>query len=85
VLVPIIVIPFFFQIPAVAFALFWFLIQIVQGYYALAAPEVGAGIGSSAHGADAQHRVGRQLAEAVTQSPVRAPPAGFVAQGHGTV
>jgi len=49
VLVPIIIFPLFFDIPAMGFALFWFGLQLLQGYGAMMAPEMGAGIAWWAH------------------------------------
>lgn len=48
-LVPIIIIPLVFSIPAVAFAAVWFGIQVLQGAWDLASPNVGDGIAWWAH------------------------------------
>lgn len=49
ILVPIVIIPFFFEIPAVSFAIIWFLLQILQGALDLFAPSFGGGIAWWAH------------------------------------
>ena len=49
VLVPIIIIPLFFDIPAMLFAALWFLTQIMQGTSMLLAPSAGGGIAWWAH------------------------------------
>jgi membrane associated rhomboid family serine protease len=49
VLVPIIIIPLFFEIPAFVFVGFWFLIQILQGTVALALPSTGESVAWWAH------------------------------------
>lgn len=49
VLVPIIIFPLFFDVPAMAFALFWFALQVLQGYADLMTPQMGAGIAWWAH------------------------------------
>lgn len=49
VLVPILLIPFFFEVPAAIFAAIWFFTQVVQGVGALFAPAVGGGVAWWAH------------------------------------
>lgn len=49
VLVPIIIIPLFFDIPAMLFAGLWFLAQVMQGTGSLFAPATGGGIAWWAH------------------------------------
>jgi membrane associated rhomboid family serine protease len=49
VMVPIIIIPFFFEIPAFLFAALWFLMQLLQGTSELLAPSPGAGVAWWAH------------------------------------
>ncbi len=49
VMVPILFIPFFFEMPAALFALIWFLTQLVQGVGAVLAPAVGGGVAWWAH------------------------------------
>lgn len=48
-LIPIVIIPFFFQVPALAFALIWFGLQFLQGTIDLVSPELGGGIAWWAH------------------------------------
>jgi membrane associated rhomboid family serine protease len=48
-LIPIVIIPFFFTIPALAFALIWFGIQFLQGAIDLVSPSMGGGIAWWAH------------------------------------
>lgn len=48
-LVPIIIIPFIFQIPAVAFAAIWFGMQLLQGAWESLTPSMGGGIAWWAH------------------------------------
>jgi membrane associated rhomboid family serine protease len=48
-LVPIIIIPFFFTMPALAFALLWFGVQLFQGAVDLVSPSMGGGIAWWAH------------------------------------
>jgi membrane associated rhomboid family serine protease len=47
--IPIIIIPFFFKIPAMGFAAVWFLLQFMQGFMDLWSPSVGGGIAWWAH------------------------------------
>jgi membrane associated rhomboid family serine protease len=49
VLVPILFFPLFFQIPAVIFAGFWFLMQVLQGSAQVLAPLEGGGVAWWAH------------------------------------
>jgi membrane associated rhomboid family serine protease len=49
VLVPIIIIPLFFSIPAVVFAAIWFFLQVIQGTSALLTPFNAGGIAWWAH------------------------------------
>ncbi len=48
-LVPILFFPFFFEIPAIIFAVFWFMTQIVPGITSLLMPAAGGGIAWWAH------------------------------------
>lgn len=47
--VPILFVPFFVEVPAIAFAAFWFLSQIVPGLLALGAPGEAGGVAWWAH------------------------------------
>ena len=49
VMIPVFFVPFFFEVPALVFALIWFAIQFVQGVGALLAPAVGGGVAWWAH------------------------------------
>ncbi len=49
VVVPIVFIPLFFQVPAFLFAGFWFLMQVLQGTAELLAPTTGGGVAWWAH------------------------------------
>ncbi len=49
ILILIVIIPFFFRIPALAYALIWFGFQFAQGFIDLASPSMGAGIAWWAH------------------------------------
>jgi membrane associated rhomboid family serine protease len=49
VVVPVLFLPLFFEIPAVIFATFWFLLQILQGAAELMAPAAGGGVAWWAH------------------------------------
>jgi len=49
VLVPVIIFPLFFTVPAVVFIGLWFLLQLVQGVGAILAPTGGGGIAWLAH------------------------------------
>ncbi len=49
VLIPVIIFPLFVDVPAMGFALFWFFLQVVQGYADLVTPDVAAGIAWWAH------------------------------------
>jgi membrane associated rhomboid family serine protease len=49
VLVPIIFIPLFFEVPALIYVGFWFLMQVLQGTAELFAPSTGAGVAWWAH------------------------------------
>jgi membrane associated rhomboid family serine protease len=48
-LVPVIIIPFIFTIPALAYAVIWFAIQLLQGTWDVFMPSVGDGIAWWAH------------------------------------
>jgi membrane associated rhomboid family serine protease len=68
VLVPILFLPFFFDVPAVLFAGFWFLTQLLQGTISLMAPDAGGPIAWWAH-------VGGFIAGLVLAAPLqRRPP-----------
>jgi membrane associated rhomboid family serine protease len=47
--VPILFIPLFFELHAVVFAAFWFLMQVLQGAIELLAPSSGGGVAWWAH------------------------------------
>jgi len=49
VMIPILFVPFFFEMPAALFALIWFLTQVVQGVGAVLAPALGGGVAWWAH------------------------------------
>jgi membrane associated rhomboid family serine protease len=49
ILILIIIIPFFFQVPALAYALIWFILQFMQGFMQLISPAMGGGIAWWAH------------------------------------
>jgi len=49
VVVPILFIPLFFEVPAVVFAGLWFLIQVFQGTVELLVPSSGGGVAWWAH------------------------------------
>jgi rhomboid family protein len=49
VLVPVIFVPFFFELPAMAFIGLWFVIQVLQGVTELFATSTGAGVAWWAH------------------------------------
>jgi len=49
VLVPIVFIPLFFEMPALVFAGLWFIMQLLQGATELLAPSTGAGVAWWAH------------------------------------
>jgi membrane associated rhomboid family serine protease len=49
VLVPIIFIPLFFEVPAIAFIGLWFLLQVLQGTVELMMPTTGGGVAWWAH------------------------------------
>jgi membrane associated rhomboid family serine protease len=49
ILILIVIIPFFFKIPALAYALIWFVFQFAQGFIDLASPSMGGGIAWWAH------------------------------------
>jgi Rhomboid family len=48
-LVLIVIIPLFFKIPALAYALIWFGLQFMQGFMELVSPSMGGGIAWWAH------------------------------------
>jgi membrane associated rhomboid family serine protease len=49
ILVLIVVIPLFFKVPALAYALIWFVFQFAQGFIDLTSPSMGGGIAWWAH------------------------------------
>jgi membrane associated rhomboid family serine protease len=49
ILIPIIIIPLFFTVPALAFALIWFAVQFLQGAIDLVSASMGGGIAWWAH------------------------------------
>ncbi len=49
ILILIVIIPFFFKIPALGFALIWFGFQFLEGFVHLASPSTGGGIAWWAH------------------------------------
>jgi membrane associated rhomboid family serine protease len=48
-IVPIGIIPLFFRIPAVVFAVIWFILQLLQGSFELASPSMAGGVAWWAH------------------------------------
>jgi len=48
-LLPVFFLPFFFELPAVLYLLWWFLIQLFSGTFSLLAPDEGGGIAWWAH------------------------------------
>ena len=48
-MIPILFFPFFFEIPAIAFAFFWMLMQIIPGVATLIVPTEGGGVAWWAH------------------------------------
>ena len=66
VMIPIIVIPFFFEVPAMVFAGLWFLMQLLQGTLDLLVTSSGGGVAWWAH-------VGGFLAGYVLAAPLRLP------------
>jgi membrane associated rhomboid family serine protease len=48
-IVPLFFVPLFYEVPALAFAVFWYGIQIAQGAMALAKPSLGGGVAWWAH------------------------------------
>ena len=69
VLVPILFIPLFFEVPAVVFAGLWFLIQLFQGTAELLMPSSGGGVAWWAH-------IGGFVAGSAARSAVAAAPSG---------
>ncbi len=49
ILILIVIIPFFFKVPALAYALVWFGFQFLEGFWHLASPTAGSGIAWWAH------------------------------------
>jgi membrane associated rhomboid family serine protease len=49
VVIPIIVIPFFFEVPAIVFTGLWFIVQLLQGMFEFLAPSTGGGVAWWAH------------------------------------
>src|SRR5208282_6135431 len=49
ILILIVIIPFFFKIPALVYALIWFGFQFLEGFMNLASPAMGGGIAWWAH------------------------------------
>jgi membrane associated rhomboid family serine protease len=49
ILILIVIIPFFFKIPALGYALIWFAFQFMQGFLDLVSPSMGGGIAWWAH------------------------------------
>jgi membrane associated rhomboid family serine protease len=70
VVVPVIVIPFFFEVPAIVFVGLWFFMQLLQGAVELLAPDGGVGIAWWAH-------VGGFLAGLLLAPVVRRPRSGY--------
>lgn len=48
-MVPVFIFPFFFELPALIYAAFWFLLQFLQGTGGLLAPQMGGGVAWWAH------------------------------------
>ncbi len=49
ILIPIIIIPFFFKVPALGYAVIWFALQFMQGFMELFSSSLGGGIAWWAH------------------------------------
>jgi membrane associated rhomboid family serine protease len=49
ILILIVIIPLFFKVPALAYALIWFVFQFMQGFVDLVSPSMGGGIAWWAH------------------------------------
>ena len=49
VVVPIVIVPFFFEVPGIVFIGLWFIMQLLQGTGELLAPTTGGGVASWAH------------------------------------
>jgi membrane associated rhomboid family serine protease len=64
VMIPILFFPLFFEVPALFFAGFWFLMQLLQGTMDLFAPSAGGGVAWWAH-------VGGFVAGFVLAAPLR--------------
>ena len=48
-LILVVVIPLFFRVPALGYAIIWFILQFMQGFVDLVSPSMGAGIAWWAH------------------------------------
>jgi membrane associated rhomboid family serine protease len=66
VMIPILIFPFFFEVPALVFAGLWFMMQLLQGTIDLFAPSAGGGVAWWAH-------VGGFMAGFVLAAPLRLP------------
>ncbi len=66
VMIPVLIFPFFFEVPAMVFAGLWFLMQLLQGTMDLLVPSAGGGVAWWAH-------VGGFLAGYVLAAPLRLP------------
>jgi membrane associated rhomboid family serine protease len=65
-MIPVLIFPFFFEVPAMVFAGLWFLMQLLQGTMDLLVPSAGGGVAWWAH-------VGGFLAGYVLAAPLRLP------------
>ncbi len=69
VMIPILFLPFFFEMPAALFALIWFVLQLVQGIGALLGPASAGGVAWWAH--IGGFVVGWAIVRLVQRSPIR--------------
>lgn len=76
VVVPIVILPVWFWLRALWFVLFWFALQLVQGFFALDDPLVGGGIAWWIHigGFVAGLALGKVLAKQILPMPPDPPP-----------
>jgi membrane associated rhomboid family serine protease len=70
VVIPILFFPFFFEVPALLFAVLWFLMQFAQGTIELVSPSAGGGIAWWAH-------IGGFVAGVLLTSVIARPPRSY--------